>query len=385
MKKLIAVSVVFALIAGVAFADTYFGAWGRAVWVPLYYYGAEGGVLDAKGEEQHMLTGTEVGWANLPNMAFYYSISGEEIGAEVNWDFAANGRDGPLNTWWRPNEMFKIALGWARDDVLRGPDTIDSFAFLMGGMDDICDFTFHRSTTADWWAGNPGALFSITPMEGLFINIAINSGPGGEIPGWAGGGLAYTPLMDVLKASQYAFGYNIDGIGLVRAGYFGTSTIQGGDMPMLAQLAFRLTAVEGMFVDIGFGFCLDGDYKDANEGINPMEVGLVVGYTMDAFNLDLNVGAMLGGDKDKQGANGAPNIQAIVTPSYAMDFATIGGSILFKTALGIDDSSAFGGGVWLSKGVGGGSFKAGVAVEKPAGADSKVNFAIPVEITYSIW
>jgi hypothetical protein len=371
MKKLVVISLILVLLTSVAFAESYFGAWGRAVFVPLY----------ANGAAEGMTAATEVGWADVPNMAFYYSISGEEMGAEVNWDFAA-GLDGPLNVWWQPNEMFKMSLGWARDDSLRGPDTIDSFAYLMGGMPDVCDIVFHRTTTADWWVGGaPGAVLSITPMEGLYVLAGLNTGAG-QVAGKEfdkDDDKDPNLVANIYKNSMYSVGYEIAGIGLARVGYFGVAGDVG--MNQLLQLAFRLDAVENLSLDIGFSYCLDSDFTDL--GFNPMLLGLVAGYTADAFNVDLSLAASLGGDKDKFGQGTI--ISAIVTPSYAMDFGTIGGSFLYNSNLDADDATAMGGALWLDKAVGGGSVKVGAAFEMPAGKDAKMNFAIPVELTYSIW
>lgn len=380
MKKLIVFSVVLALVAGAAFADTYFGAWGRAVFVPFQY----------NGTSEEAYAGTGVGWANIPNMAIYFAISGEQVGVEVNWDFAAsdisdpnvgNGRDGPINAWWKPSDMFKMSLGWARDDRLRGYDTVDSLHFLSGGMWDMNDIVFHRLSTADWWNSKPGALLAFTPIDGLFVGAAINTGVLGSFYQWS-----YYPyegttvIKDIFKRSQYVAGYTIENIGLVRAGYFGSSGGYGG-LPQLMQLAFKLTAVEGLTIDLGFGYSIDSDLKDNKR--NNMTLGLVAGYKTDVFSVDLNFGAYLGGDKD-EGEAGV--IRMMLTPAYILDFATIGANFIMGTDFsGEENVLDIGAGLWLAKGFGGGSIKTGVAFHKPAGKDSKINLAIPFELTYSIW
>jgi hypothetical protein len=183
----------------------------------------------------------------------------------------------------------------------------------------------------------------------------------------------YTEAKDVYKNSQYVAGYTIPGIGLVRAGYFGASSF----LPQIIQFAFKLTAVDGLGLDVGFSYSLDEATKDAEA--NPMMVALVAGYGASGFNVDLSAVTKLGGSSDNV------YISAIVTPSYALDFGIIGGSFLFKTTLDVDDSTTIGGALWLSKGFAGGNLKVGAALEVPSGADSKINFAIPIELTYSIW
>jgi len=382
MKKLIVFSLVFALVAGAVVADTYFGAWGRAVFIPVFYNGV---AKDGDGEIQAR---TQVGWDAYPNMALYFSISGEQIGFVVNWDFAASdsfnrqGRDGELKTWWKPNDKFRMDFGWARDATLRGADTVDSLHFVSGGMWDLNDFVFHRLSTAEWFVGGkPGALFALTPIDGLYLGAAIATGPGPK-PGWAGGDAVNSAsLEDVLKDSHYALGYTINGIGLFRAGYFGTSTT----LPQLIQAAFQLNAVDGLTFDLGFGYSMSEDIADAKG--NNITLGLVAGYNTGAFSIDLNFGGYFGGTYDKDAGTGeAGLIRLMLTPAYTLDFGTIGANFILGTDFsGNDNVMDMGAGLWFSKSVGGGSVKCGLAFYQPAGKDPKINFSIPIELTYSIW
>jgi len=399
MKKLIVFSLVFALVTGAVLADTYFGAWGRAVFIPVYYNGNveeknEEGEWKTHGEVQSM---TDVGWAPLPNMAFYFSISGEQIGFVANWDFAASdgpdgqGRDGEIKTWWKPNDKFRMDFGWARDATLRGYDNVDSLHFLSGGMWDMHDLIFQRLSTAEWYhkgggvEKRPGAIFALTPIDGLYLGAAIATGPG-----------LYSgmKLEDVLKYSQYAIGYTINGIGLIRAGYHGVTGFDAG-WPVipsqLAQFAFQLNAIDGLTLDLGFGYRLNSeDYGDAD--LNTMQLGLAAGYNAGAFNIDLNFGGFFGGTYDKDAGTGeAGVIRLMLTPAYTMDFGTIGANFILGTDFsGNDNVLDFGAGLWFSKSVGGGSVKAGLALHQPAGLNKdgkakNMNFAIPIELTYSIW
>ena len=398
MKKLIAISVVFVLLASAAFAaDVYFGAWGRGVFVPVKAF-VDGN--DADGNATYM--GTEVQWADVPNFSLYFAIGGDNIGFVSNWDFAASdiggqGRDGTLFTWWKPLDQFQLDIGWSRWDALRGPDIMESFSsYATAG--DYPDFIFNRFATADWWTSRtPGAILRITPIENLFIGAAITTGPGGPITPWSGTLPKYSDkelndkklenvpagetnnLSVVLRDSQYAFGYNIEGIGLVRAGYFGTSST----FSQLAQLAFKLTAVEGLFLDLGFGYTLDKGVADDKK--NNMQIGLVANYIADAFGVIFGFQGVLGGDKDADD----PVIGFALNPEFFLDFANIGLGFYMNATLAEEVETSMGFSAYVLKSVSGGSIKAGVAAAiTPNEVDSKKNdilFQIPIEITYSIW
>jgi len=349
MKKLIAVLVVFALVTTAVFAQPYFGAWGRAVTVPFYY----------DGDAEEMFTGTHVGWAPVPNFAVYFSFSGEEIGFETNWCFSQELRDTALNTWWKPNDMFKLTLGWANDDRLRGADVVSSFHYLIGGMPDTNDAIFHCMTTARWWMAGwngsaaAGAILAITPIDDLFIGISLPTGTGNPY--------AMT-LEDTFKMGSYAVGYTIEDIGLVRAGYFGTASTGNEQV----QFAFRLDAVQNLLFDIGFGYSLA-----AEQGT----LALAAGYRMDAFNVNLGVVVPgLGGD--------VMGLNLLLNPAYDLDIGTVGAEILVKIANFDDVDVKFGAAAYFFKAVSGGSFKAGLALN--AGGEN-IRFAVPIEITYSVW
>jgi hypothetical protein len=311
----------------------------------------------------------------LPNFAFQFSISGEHIGFISNFDFAVPGRDGNLYTWWKPNDIFKLDIGYVRWDALRGLGVAESFlnGKYTGASPAHEDFIFHRFATADWWSTNPGAVLEITPIANLYIGAAINTG-------------AYNAtadnLEDIYKNSQYAVGYNIDGIGLVRVGYFGINSQGIGNQ--LIQAAFKVTAVEGLGLDVGVGYSLE----DGRDNQNNLTVGLAAAFKTDLFGVNGTVGAWLGGDGEKAGGQ-YPKVEVTLNPYAPLSFATIGLGVGFGLELGKDDSTHFGFDVYIQKGYGGGQIKAGVAAKiSPNETDGKkqdVVIAIPIEITYSIW
>jgi hypothetical protein len=376
MKKFFVALLILAITAGSAFAELSAGAWGRATFVPLRtFINGNNSDLNKTG------AGTEVGWGSLPNFAVQFSLSGEQIGFTVNYDFAASDRDGNLYTWWKPNDLFKLDVGYVRWDALRGAGVLESFLNPRYTGSDISgeDLIFHRFTTADWWVnGKPGAILEITPIENLYIGAAIVTGDGGGSSPYLS-----TEIEDIYKNSQYAAGYNIDGIGLIRAGYFGDATDIGIGKQVI-QGAFKLTAVEGLLVDIGVGYGIE----EKRDNQRNLTVGLAAQYSTDQFGIAATVNTWLGGDGEKAGGQ-YPKLELALNPSIPLSFATIGLGFAFGVELGKDDSSHVGFDLYILKGVSGGQIKAGVAANIQPGAPNpakqNIIFSIPIEITYSVW
>ncbi|MDR1218021.1 MAG: hypothetical protein LBK73_00235 [Treponema sp.] len=382
MKKFFIALLALALVAGNLFAEFSVGAWGRATFVPLRTY------IDGNDDNANKTgAATEVGWGDLPNFAVQFSLSGEKIGFISNFDFAVPGRDGNLYAWWKPNDIFKLDIGWVRWDVLRGPDIFESFQNpkYTGSGIDLPDLVFNRFTTADWYiGGKPGAVLEITPIANLYIGAAIATGPAGSDGPKSDppGNYIAAEIEDVYKDSQYAVGYNIDGIGLVRAGYFGKANNGVGDQ--VIQGAFKLTAVDGLLIDLGVGYGLE----ENRDNQNTISVGLGVQFATDLFGVVAGVGAWLGGDGEKAGGE-YPKLEISLNPYAPLSFATIGLGVAYGLELGKDDSSHIGFDVYILKSVGGGEIKAGVAAQIYPGAPdaSKQNIiiAVPIQLTYSVW
>jgi hypothetical protein len=370
MKKFFIALLAITLVAGNLFAEVSFGAWGRATFVP-FRTGIDGNDDSKNGSN----AATEVGWGDVPNFAFQFSISGEQIGFISNFDFAVPGRDGNLYAWWKPNDLFKLDIGYVRWDVLRGISVLESFqnGKYTGTAGIHEDFIFHRFATADWWSTNPGAILEITPIPNLYIGAAINTGPYGAS--------FDDNLSDVYKNSQYAAGYNIDGIGLIRVGYFGINSQGIGNQ--LIQGAFKVTAIEGLTIDVGVGYGLE----DNRDNLNNLTVGLAAAFKTDLFGINGAVGAYLGGDGDAGGQY--PKIELALNPYVSLAFATIGLGADFGLELGKEDSSHIGFDLYIQKGFGGGQIKAGVTAAiqpgSPDPAKQNVVIAIPIELTYSVW
>jgi hypothetical protein len=203
-------------------------------------------------------------------------------------------------------------------------------------------------------------MLQITPIENLYIGAAILTGWNGE-------------LADVFKYSQYAFGYDIPGIGLARFGYF-------GDQDQKIQVAFALKAVEGVFVDFGFTFKTAEALQDG-KGDN-IQINLV-------GSVDLGMIGLWFGIDGQFGKKDAGSLSFGLNPTFKLDFADIGLGFYMTLSFVEDAKPSFGFDLYISKDVGGGTIKAGVAAaivpNETNGDKTDIRFSLPIEITYSIW
>jgi len=374
MKKLIAILVVFALFTSTAFAaDVFFGAWGRGDFVPLRFG------IPVVGDNITTAS-TEVSWGGAPAFGFDFTLDGGEIGFKGNIkisDYNVGGNEAAY-TWWKPLDAFQLTIGWARWEVLRGAGGPESFAGYAKAGSFGEEALFARFDTV----GAVGPILQLTPIENLYVGVAIRTGTnsigwydsdGDDVDDAWGDDGNVAELGDIFKyGGQYALGYDIPGIGLARVGYFGNDKQK-------IQVAFALKAVDGVFVDFGFSFKTADDLKDGAG--NNIQLNLVGNVDLgDMINIWFGINGEFG--KKDSGL-----LQFGLNPTFKLDFADIGLGFYIGFPLEDDAKATLGFDLYLAKNVGGGTFKAGVAVGiEPVGAsDNVVLIQIPIEITYSIY
>jgi len=421
MKKLIAISVVFALVAGVAFADTANGisvnAWGRGFFAPIQNVGdpkAYGeAVKDDAGDtvKGEAYGGSGVTWGGTaPRVDFRVNGDAEFVGFSAQILAESKPNNGPLDPtdnvyiWAKPfsSDIVKLTVGVFTDDTLRGKanwDTgFENFVLQDKSEDEIFSRlgTGKRGDNQSNLQDNSGFLLSSVPVDNLFIGLLLN---GSLYHDWGGPGSG-TKAADMYRYMQFALGYNIEGIGHARLQYVGGWTSvdpesddykKAGSKPSVTidedtgdvsfdlkeariEFAFAITAVENLLVDLGFKFGLPVAFKDTFTVSPGLQIALGANYRMDAFSLGAFIQAnMMGGATgkalgDKKAEDGLGLFFGL-TPAYDIDSTTIGLDIGFKMQGeskfdgegGKDDSSQLGFGVFVKQGLGSGSVKAGVA------------------------
>jgi len=310
MKKIIAISVMLALVAGAVFAETSVGGTVNTAFTLAHQEGADG--------DDPLMGG---GFGDL-DIKLSGSNSDGNLGGQLRFRIGAL-RDGNSSSgiselnqafvWWKPIEQVKIWLGVDAD-----------------GMWDTCDFTgwgFHQGEQGsifnhqwDWWRnifrGNLdryALAFSFYPIEGLDINLGLVPGAGwpnayqntGSTPAdradptWTGDPGAKDEVFITDSASKandgmlpahlwFVGNYNLS-VGKISFTY-GGAALAGGENGAIGA-SFLLTAIENLQVKIGGSMVTS---KPDSE----IWGGLGVAWQGDGFGAKLRVGVKMVGDLD---------------------------------------------------------------------------------------
>jgi len=266
MKKALAILMIFALVASVAVAEISISGWGRAV-VDL--------TKNSGADKEDNSSNVGVSWSSdLPRVGFTVAGNSDNVGFQVDVTGENMGLGDQAKIWVKPVDMLTVSAGRVYDDTLRGNAAFGSFnwdrAYGGGGYEseDII-FTRVRTDRADG-ADGQGIVFAVSPMEAFYAVFSINDMMG--------------KTEDIADSMQIAAGYTIDGIGQIRAQYFTVpevapdSEIEGDGT---FEVAFKVTAVENLFLDVGFGMATNTDYSEFTK------IALYANYTMDAIVLHL--------------------------------------------------------------------------------------------------
>ena len=243
MKKLIAIAVVFVLVAGVAFAADVSGE----------LIGMTNIVSGDSTEDSKVQAG---GWPGGLRRARAYAGGQNEEGTFGGWfRFETYGPGNPNfhgNAWWKPIDQFKLMLGvnpdgdYAKDGVARW-----GFYQVAGDTEVVNEHWAFGASFYDGWSQN-GAELTLTPIENLQIFFGVPFSNGGE-------------AKDSFGNFHAQVAYDISGIGNLALTYKGglgdsltanqrKNTAGGNGSTLL--LYFGLSAIENLGVDIGLGYTL---------------------------------------------------------------------------------------------------------------------------------
>jgi len=372
MKKLIAIAVVFALVAGAVFAEVNFGG------------SVAGKVTFAKQKTE----GDESVVKNESNVEFGFSTSGQnEEGTfggrfgfgSVGWRewTELTGRTS-TNVWWKPIEQVKLQIGTDEWGNLGGDGAL-GWGFYQGINDVLVGHDEGDLFGLDGTGTGNGFLLSVYPISGLDIGLWVPI-KGEEDP------------ADTYKKILAQVGYNIDGIGsLTLQFHSGTSDVNDIGSTSRAGIGFNLSAVDnlGVFLMGQFGLPLTND--DTKTTLSDrIRVGLSVTYSMGDFGIKFRGGANIGegayktdgGTEDK----GTTWIGFGLYPNYKIGdvFVGLGFDARIKN-LGEDKGDSVVG--WhvsphLQYNVpGGGSFQVSATFGQKK-ADDDIFFSIPIRLSF---
>ena len=237
MKKIVGTIAAVAVAAGVAFADVGIGSWGRSVWTPVAYDDADGKVKSWEG----------ISWGdNFSRIGITVHGESENVGfaLDMNADgYVTAGVHDFAHLWAKPWSWLEVKVGKTQDDTGRGNIAYGMFNWKrMGAGWTGEDVTFTRF--GDGKGGQAkGAIVKVTPVEGLWAIAAFDVQDNGEAVSTFG------------NHAQYGIGYEIDGIGHIRAQYIGgknTTDLDGSTVPEdQINAAFDLAAVENLYLTVG--------------------------------------------------------------------------------------------------------------------------------------
>ena len=363
MKKLIAISVLFALLAAGAFAQVSGGF--RGHWNVVDYDSDKDGVTTSAGIDvaQIQLTGeneegTIGATMRLRNwQSGYYLDWDPDAESEEASDWVSLGGGIELShywAWWKPIPQLQLALG-QQTDGWWGFDGIIGWGFHEGGAD------YGHMEGYSFWQGGGGGYnafglaIEIKPVEGLEIDFGL------PLPRpWAA-----QEYEDVFKTLYVKASYDISGIGTASVKFSSLGYVKDkylGDI----NVGFSLSAIENVPVILLLQFGLnDGDSEH-----NPIGVALGVGFSSGDFGVRFRAGSQFVKD-------GKFNLHAQVMPFYDLG--------IFKAFLNIglqienDDQTRFYLNPYITKQIGAG--KIALAIQLDIN-ENNTTFALPLTISY---
>jgi len=380
MKKLIAISALFVLLATAVFAQPSLGG----------HFGVQVITIESTSEEDAPLLGG-------------INIKGSRVNVDfANGDGTAGGRvrlSGNANqigwwgalpfafAWWKPIPQLRIQLGhnpdgdWGAAQITGWGYNAEAQDYVAIDQDsgDLGSTASRKARDRGFYGGYSGlgAAISIYPMEGLTLNVALPFGRG-RSEGTDGVGEIYSKFhLNVV--------YNLTDIGALRVSFVGGGGLaDNDDYPAKVSigdlfLSFFLTAIDDLGVDIGVKFGLPYE-NDAGVDVSPgLQVGLGVRYVSGDFGVKFRAGAELA--KSTGDANDPTTIGFGILPYYTLPAFRI----WLNAGVGMSIPDGDGDTVidWLvnpyiTKSLSSLTFYAGLKLGSAGGEDAPIKWGIPI-------
>jgi len=279
MKKLLLLVLLLTISLTLTYGQATVSGWGRGIFTVAAVADSDVGSL------------LQASWGGPPRIGFSISGSSDNIGAhaDVLFDGAGVAAGDQQKMWVKPIEMLTITMGKLFDDTLRGSAGFCALNWVrpVGIVGD--DLIFMRVGRSD----GTNVEIAVAPVDGAYIYAAF----GTVMPGWWD--LAWGPwetnlwtpsttttrtdiMTLMLEEGQYGAGYDIPGIGVIRAQFIGKASAIEEPWGII-NAAFKFTMVEGLVIDLGAFIPTDSDQN----GMNIATIGLGGNYVMDTLTLHL--------------------------------------------------------------------------------------------------
>jgi hypothetical protein len=354
MKKLIAIAVIFALIAGTAFAETSLGG-------QVFVGGA---LLQGDNIEKSDIT-TGAIENDMYNTALKISFSEGDAGGRIRILGQNAGKADIFDEWfgwWKPIPQLRLQIGSNQDGDF-GTAQISGWGFTgenknnSGNQGAIAEYSgpvfgLAHARVTGWYAGTGGTAnlqFSIFPAEGLAVNVWFPWADS-QVAGFTLARFHAQVVYKLPDIGTASLSYQSD-TGYIRGteeGWWGTSDIT--TTPKI-YASFYLTAIENMGVDLGLAYKFplsnagkERDYiqggvkykEDTFTRNYPVEIGLGFKFGSGDFNFKLRSGIEFGeseivDDKDVREFSAITRVSANILPSYKIGNITV----FFYAGLGI--------------------------------------------------
>jgi len=353
MKKLIAISVVFALVAGAAFAvdltGTVFGRVNVLEGSTAKVDDGEGGTTSAPVTASGGMGRVRVdgsGEAGDGEFGGYIRIQSSGDGTLTS----GNALDSAY-AWWKPVDQFKLIIGefsdgfWGKEGVTGwgfnqmpndsgvainygiwcGPYW-GSSVYGTGNDPSDPDSTWNKSNAFAFLHNRytffegfvrPGASLEITPADMIGINIGIPFISKDR----SGDGPKDDTAADVYKASVVQFDIKMD-FGNIAITYDGSSRAGMKAQDAGAIFVYYGGSFGDLSIDFGFSYHLVAKNDDngkwgTDDKSLPFGIGVGVKYATDSFGVKFRTTAVLGGDKERgEAGNDATYINTSVLPFF---------------------------------------------------------------------
>ena len=367
-KTLIAVAAAAALTATSAFAEITFGAWLRVITG-----------VGSNGED--VVMGTTNSWGGVRPARLNAAGTSEDGKAGFKLDFYFDndeiwGHDKNIRIgdngylWVKPIDQIQLSIG-----KFDGGET--------GFRGDFCYGSWNWLRPYNWIVEDEGLTFRgshkdglmarITPIDNLVVLVQLpvmNAKWGGNNAGYVAKTEtedAKNTAADVFKNAAYMASYSIEGVGTLKAGFFGADeekTVEGKkyNQTGTVNVAFDLNAIENLYVTVGAFF--DIADKEMGEWHEKMKFTAGASYQVsDAMKFSVSGGYVKYMDKCAWLGNKDNAFQIGAGVDYViMDGLTLNADVRYKNVgygkKGDDGSVSFLAGVVKSVG-GNASLQAG--------------------------
>jgi hypothetical protein len=318
MKKIIAISVMFALITGAVFAQVSVGG-NLKIATDLVSSTGDSILSGTKNTKNNSGATIWDGDARL-------SWSGENSGGHLRlWPETdmAGGKPGNIEwtaplfafVWWQPIRQFKILIGEDRDGEW-GHAQITGWGYNQEAQGGVAIDEYREIGTnalvarkGAWWPGwnKLGLYISVFPIQEIEINLGIPMGGGGENE-TSGGSLL--SAKDTYLRSLLNINIAVPDIGNLRlaADLMGTNSKDEIIYPNV-WFAFYINAIDDMYFELGAA--LTNEFTDLNFGL---------GYRLNAgdFTFKARLGLAVPAD-DEHNIGGGDMVFGIgILPSFNM-------------------------------------------------------------------